>query len=100
MDEATQAMISDGPHRVLPGSQTHKQQEVAPCEPTGYMLHSGSAHQPLRKPLCLRMQSLGSNKDDLELEGNKHTPNVLLKKVFTLCKIFQKDFHHMWLNFS
>lgn len=68
MDEATQAMISDGPaDRVSSRApQTHKQQEVAPCESTGYMLHSGSGSPALEEITVFENAITGFHKDDLE----------------------------------
>lgn len=68
MGEATLAMASDGSaDRVSSWAlQTRKNQEVAPCEPTGYMLHSGSVSPALEEITVFENAITGFHKDDLE----------------------------------
>ena len=46
--------------------QIHKNQEAAPCEPTGYMLHSGSGSPALEEITVFENAITGFHKDDLE----------------------------------
>ena len=66
--EATLAMTSDGPADRVSSwvPQTRKNQEVAPCEPTGYRLHSGSVSPALEEITVFENAITGFHKDNLE----------------------------------